>query len=113
MKEFLLETLQKQKTELSVCTLCVCVRVCFYLSTLPTFPLLSSSVNPVMSQHVLLTETEMLQMFLSVAVTGSGKKPSHMWTYISEAARSPLPKCGLASEVNLKRDNKKQLLIQM
>ena len=53
--------------------LCVCVCVCArtYLSTLSTFPILSSSVNPVMPQYVLLSEGEMLNMFTFFLFTHS------------------------------------------
>lgn len=79
------------------------MRACFYLATLPTFPVLSASVDPVMSEHVLLTEIE---TFSCVAKTGSGKTLSHTWTYVSEAARSPLPESWLATKVNLQGNKK-------
>lgn len=65
------------------------VRVCFYLAALPTFPLLSASVNPVVSQHVLLTETETFQTFSRVAKTGSGKKTWHTRGLTSLRQRDP------------------------
>lgn len=84
--------------------------VCTYLSTLSAFSLLSSSVNPVVSQCVLLQAREKLHMFTScshMVKTGGLTKllhtHTHTHTYISQAAGAPLSERWLASEVNLER----------
>ncbi len=90
---------------------CVCACVCTHLSTLSTFAFLSSSVNPVVSQYVLLSERETIDMFtLSLVFTNTVNMGEvtqildtqlHIHTYISEAPGSSFSEGWLTSEVNL------------